>query len=174
MLSEIHSGEKCNAPSQNVRSKGMDAFLDTFSRLPKLSKAILRYTSNQDLESLMWVALWIVFGLVNWEKAKKIRPQIFAGSLYLTRMRRIFFTTENSVFLAEFEDAFHPGLRSQFPGIFELIRGELYDLLSPRVRGRELSLFNNICPAFGQFVVAIIDTVETMSMVVQYGSRMLR
>ena len=74
---EIHTGEKytVSARAEPWTDEETEKYLrGDFSPLPELPKAVLRYTFNHDQESLMWVALWIVYGLVVWEQAEKIRP----------------------------------------------------------------------------------------------------
>ena len=88
---EIHLDQKyIPNPRLRTEERKESTRSDVFS-LPELPEAILRYTPNHDQESLMWVALWIVYGLVDYEKAKEIWPQIFANTRFPTRPRENFF-----------------------------------------------------------------------------------
>ena len=51
----------------------------------------LRYNYNHDHKSLMWVALYIVFGRVDLEEAQETCSKIFANSLHPSWYRKHFF-----------------------------------------------------------------------------------
>ena len=106
---EIHSGEKIISPA-STRPLSDDEFIKFWSglsQLPGMPKAILRYAPNHDQESLMWVTLWIVYGLVHWEGAEKIRSQIFANTHFPTREREHFFKIGDPQ-KGNLCEAFHP------------------------------------------------------------------
>jgi len=132
---EIHLGKMYANISKNTQDWSRQeeeqdmAYLDNIllhrSNPPR---TIVRYKYNHDLESLMWVALYIVFGLVNWEAAQETWPKIFVNSLRPSDPRRDFFTEEESPLQPEFIDAFHNQLLPGFPTSFELIRKHLWSV----------------------------------------------
>jgi len=128
---EIHRGKKLTS-DPNARPRTVKEFkehmLNNLSQRPKLpkAKAILRYTSNHDQESLMWVALWIVYGLVDWDKAKEIRMEIFTNTHLPSMKREEFFREGDSLDWGEFFEAFHPELRPGYPQYFHLLQRQLY------------------------------------------------
>ena len=73
----------------------------------------------------MWVALWIVYGLVHWQEAEKIRPQIFVNARFPTREREHFFEKADPR-EGNLCKAFHPNLGDIYPECFYMMRGELY------------------------------------------------
>ena len=171
---EIHLGKKytSNAGAVRLTKEERKKFMrgDFFS-LPKLPKAILRYTPNHDQESLMWVALWIVYGLVDYEKAKEIWPQIFANTRCPTRRREDFFTEGWSFDEGEFFEAFHPGLGSDCPRCFYLLRRQLYGFCILREPEEEdyHGLINDLSAVFDELLATATGKAKNVSLVVRSG-----
>jgi len=119
--------------------------------------AILRYNYHHDHESLMWIALYIVFGLVYWEAAQETWPKIFTNSLYPSPDREYFFKTPDSS-LDHFRGAFHSDLGDSFPRSFELIRKSLLNICTqskPEDKDYH-GLFNYLILAFDE-LLAVVD-----------------
>ena len=148
---EIHSGEKI-IPFADTEVLSDDEFAKVMSgllQLPKMPEAILRYTSNHDQESLMWVALWIVYGLVHWQEAEKIRPQIFVNARFPTREREHFFKKADPR-EGDLCKAFLSNLGNVYPKYFHVMRLELYAsslLVEPKEEDYH-TLFNHLSVAF--------------------------
>ena len=119
--------------------------------------AILRYNYHHDHESLMWVALYIVSGLVHWKAAQETWPKIFANSLYPSPDREYFFKTPDSS-LNHFRGAFHSDLGDSFPRSFELIRKCLLNICKQsKPENKDYhSLFNYLILAFDE-LLAVVD-----------------
>ena len=73
----------------------------------------------------MWVALWIVYGLVHWQEAEKIRPRIFANPRFPTSKREHFFKKADRR-QGDLRKAFHSKLGDVYPKYFHVMRLELY------------------------------------------------
>ena len=104
----------------------------------------------------MWVALYIVFGLVDWKAAKDIWPKIFVNDVLPSPLRIEFF--QGSANDEPFLDAFHPGLGDSFPRSFELIRKSLLGICNqskPEDKNFH-DLFNRLILAFDN-LLAIVD-----------------
>jgi len=154
---EIHSGRRCaNISTDTQFDEEGEQYLDSILfRPPDLRKTIVRYNYNHDPESLMWVALYIVFGLVDWKAAKDIWPNIFTNSLHPSPDREYFFETTLNL---HFYGAFHPGLGDSFPRSFELIRKSLLGICNqskPEDKNFH-DLFNRLILAFDN-LLAIVD-----------------
>ena len=155
---EIHSGEKIIPPA-NTRPLSDDEFAKFWSglsQLPGMPETILRYAPNHDQESLMWVALWIVYGLVHSEEAEKIRPQIFANTRLPTSGREYFFT-EADPREGDLRKAFHPNLGDIYPKYFHMMQLELYAsclLVEPKEEDYH-RLFNRLSVAFDQLLATV-------------------
>ena len=123
---EIHRGRRYERPRgkaspQSVQERKQNA-ANSLLHPPNLHITILRYSYNHDQESLMWVALYIVFGRVNSQKAQDICSKVFANSLRPSLYREHFF--EGAVVLPP--GAFHSAL-PDFPLYFEMIWSHLWD-----------------------------------------------
>jgi len=119
--------------------------------------AILRYNYHHDHESLMWVALYIVFRLVYWKAAQETWSKIFTNSLYPSPDREYFFKTPDSS-LSHFCSAFHIDLGDSFPRSFELIRKSLLNICTqskPEDKDYH-GLFNYLILAFNE-LLAVVD-----------------
>ena len=169
---EIHRGRKYTTANTGLLSDDEFAkFRSRSSRLPEMPKAILRYASNHDQESLMWVALWIVYGLVEWEGANSIRPQIFANTCFPTREREYFFT-EADPRKGDLREAFHPNLGDIYPECFYMMRGELYGfclLVEPKEENYH-RLFNHLSAAFDQLLAKVSGKPGIVPLIVRSGS----
>jgi len=123
---EIHRGERyvhhSGVPLPQLLKKRKQSQANTNLRPSNPPIPILRYKCNHDLESLMWVALYVVFRLVAWPKAQKLCPKIFMNSSHPSKDRERFFTTSYVPV-----DSFHPQL-SGFPDAFETIRDSLWSI----------------------------------------------
>ena len=171
---EIHRGEKYLPPAY-IGPQPTEEFKKRLrsglSRLPRMPGAILRYTSNHDQESLMWVALWIVYGLVEWEGANSIRPQIFANTRFPTREREYFFT-EADPRKGDLREAFHPNLGDIYPECFYMMRWELYGfclLVEPKEEDYH-RLFNHLSVAFDQLLAKVAGNPGIVPLIVRSGS----
>jgi len=172
---EIYLGRKFVPDTRprlwTVEEMKQDMHSDFFS-LPNMPKGILRYTSNHDQESLMWVALWIVYGLVDYKKAEKIRPQIFANTRFPTRKREEFFKQVHSLHdEEEFREAFHPGLGPDYPRRFDLLRRQFYAfcrLNEPQEEDYH-NLINSLSVAFDKLLAMVTDKAKTVPLVVRSG-----
>ena len=153
---EIHRGKRyadegAKTPFLSFEEEKQILFLPLSA--PRIT--ILRYNYNHDPESLMWVALYIVFGLVDWKAAKDIWPNIFTNSLHPSPDREYFFETTLNL---HFYGAFHPGLGDSFPRSFELIRKSLLGICNqskPEDKNFH-DLFNRLILAFDN-LLAIVD-----------------
>jgi len=97
----------------------------------------------------MWVALWIVYGLVHWQEAKKIRPQIFVNARFPTREREHFFKKADPR-EGDLCKAFLSNLGNVYPKYFHVMRLELYAsslLVEPKEEDYH-TLFNHLSVAF--------------------------
>ena len=155
---EIHSGEKIIPPASTrpLSDDEFAKFWSGLSQLPGMPETILRYAPNHDQESLMWVALWIVYGLVHWEGAEKIRSQIFANTRFPTREREHFFKIGDPQ-KGNLREAFHPNLGDIYPKCFHLMRLELYVsclLVEPKEEDYH-RLFNRLSVAFDQLLATV-------------------
>ena len=173
---EIHRGKKLTS-DPNARPRTVKEFkehmLNNLSQRPKLpkAKAILRYTSNHDQESLMWVALWIVYGLVDWDQANKIRTQIFTNTHLPDRKREQLFKQVNSFVRGESFEAFHPELRPDYPKYFYLLRGELYAFcISEPTEENYRNLINNLGLVFDRLLATVDGKPGIVPLVVRSGS----
>jgi len=124
---EIHRGERyadspANSPSLSVQERKQNA-ANALLHPPDLLITILRYNYHHDHESLMWVALYIVFGRVDLEEAQNICSNMFANSLRPSLYREHFFQGK----IALPPGAFHSAL-PDFPLYFEMIRSHLRDI----------------------------------------------
>ena len=153
---EIHRGKRyadegAKTPFLSFAEEKQILFLPRSA--PRIT--ILKYNYNHDPESLMWVALYIVFGLVDWKAAKDIWPKIFVNDLVPSPLRIEFF--KGSAIDEPFLDAFHPGLGPGFPRSFELIQSSLCDICKSEPEKKDhQSLFNVLVFAFDQ-LLAIVD-----------------
>jgi len=135
--------------------------------LPILS---LRYHYHHDLESLMWVALYIVFGLVDWEEAQKIWPKIFQNSLP-SRLRERFFKVKNSPLKEPFYAAFHSQLGPDFPACFNMIRSKLWRICrrsEPKEKDYH-DLFNRLILPFDELLKISIEKTKDVPFVERSG-----
>ena len=170
---EIHSGEKI-IPFADTEVLSDDEFAKVMSgllQLPKMPEAILRYTSNHDQESLMWVALWIVYGLVHWEEADSIRPQIFANTHFPTRERENFFKKADPR-EGDLRKGFRPDLGDIYPKYFYMMRRELYAfclLVEPKEENYH-RLFNRLSFAFDQLLAKVAGKPGIVPLIVRSGS----
>jgi len=148
---EIHRGERYadppeEAPPQSFQEIEQDA---VNGLLHPRTLPILRYNYNHDQESLMWVALYIVFGRVDLEKAQDICSNMFENSLRPSSYREHFF--KGVVALPP--GAFHHAL-SNFPLYFEIIRRHLWYIckqLEPKEEDYH-KLFNTLIIAFDKLL----------------------
>ena len=148
---EIHHGERyaCsppNSPSQSIQER-KQAAANALLYPPNLP--ILRYNYNHDQESLMWVALYIVFGRVDLAEAQKICSKIFVNSLRPSWYREYFFKGK----IALPPSAFHPAL-PDFTLYFEMIRNHLWYICN-RFEPKEEDyhdLFSTLIFAFDQLL----------------------
>ena len=132
---------------------------------------ILKYNYNHDPESLMWVALYIVFGLVDWKAAQEVWPNIFTNSLYPSPDREEFFMFKESPFLAPFFAAFHDQLLPGFPTSFELIRRRIWHICmksEPKEQDYH-DLFNNLIPPFDRLLNISFEKARDMPFVERSG-----
>ena len=166
---EIHAGKRHPEFYGNPSPRSFEELEQDFDNVPlNLPVVILRYNHYHDLESLMWVALWIVFGRVNWEAAKKIWPKIFMNSASPSDMRREFFITLGSPSRASFIDAFHPELLPVFPRGFEMIRKEIWCICmvsEPKERDYH-KCFNSLIFAFDRLLLAVDGKADVVPLVV--------
>jgi len=126
--------------------------------------AILRYKCNHDLESLMWVALHVVFRLVAWPKAQELWPKIFMNSFYPSKKCECFFTTS---YLPV--HSFHWGLLD-FPAAFKMIWDSLWSICyqsEPQERDYH-HLFNTFIFVFSK-LLAIVDSQPDIVPFVQWS-----
>ena len=171
---EIHRGEKYLPPAY-IGPQPTEEFKKRLrsgsSRLPRMPGAILRYTSNHDQESLMWVALWIVYGLVEWEEANSIRPQIFANTRFPTREREYFFRSAGPK-EERFYNAFHSKLCDDYPRCFYMMLLELYGFcMLPDPKEEDYhNLLNNLGSAFDELLAKVTGKPGIVSFVVRSGS----
>jgi len=172
---EIHLGERL-VSNANARLRTVEE-IEQFMRsdyfpLPGLPEAILRYTSNHDQESLMWVALWIVYGLVDWEQAKKVRPKVFANIRSPSKERQLLFKRAYFLVEGEFSEAFHPRLRPDYPQAFHLLRAELYTFCTlgePKEENYH-NLINNLSFVFDKLLATVTNKPGIVPLVVRSGS----
>ena len=169
---EIHLGRKFTsyANTQLWTDEEFEKYErgDFFSSL-ELPEAILRYTFNHDQESLMWVALWIVYGLVDWNQAKKIWPKIFTNIRRPTQEREDFFRQAHFLVKGEFLEVFHPQLRPDYPQAFRLLRAEIYTfcmLAEPKEENYH-KLFNHLSVVFNKLLTTVADKPEIVPLVVR-------
>ena len=157
MPMEIHRGRKYTpANTRPLSNDEFAKFSSGLSQLPRKPEAILRYAPNHNQESLMWVALWIVYGLVHSEEAEKIQLQIFTNIRLLTSGREYFFT-EADPWKGDLRKAFHPNLGDIYPKYFHMMRLELYAsclLVEPKEEDYH-RLFNHLSVAFDQLLATV-------------------
>jgi len=153
---EVHRGERyvrhSAVPLPQLLKKSKQPRANTNLRPSNPPLPILRYKCNHDLESLMWVALYVVFRLVAWPAAQELWPKIFTNTPRPSEKRERFFTTPYVPV-----DSYHPQL-SGFPDAFEAIRDSLWsicDQFEPRQKDYRL-LFNIAISAFSEFL-AVVD-----------------
>ena len=172
---EIHRGKKFTS-GPNARVWTLEELKNDIhshlSQRPKLPKAILRYTSNHDQESLMWVALWIVYGLVDWDQAKKIRTEIFKNTHSPSMKREEFFREGDSLDGGEFFEAFHPELRPGYPQYFHLLQRQLYAfcILSEPTEEDYHNLINSLSFVFDKLLATVDGKSGIVPLVVQSGT----
>ena len=70
----------------------------------------LKYHYHHDQESLMWVALYIVFARVDWAAAQQIWSDIFQNSFLPSKLREWFFEENKSSLREPYYAAFHDQL----------------------------------------------------------------
>jgi len=170
---EIHLGKRYTSDARlRTKEERKESIRSGVFSRPKLPKAILRYTPNHDQESLMWVALWIVYGLVDYEKAKKIWPQIFANTRFPTREREDFFQGRYSLQEGKFFEAFHPGLGSDCPRWFDFLREQLYAFCTLREPEEKdfHGLINDLSVVFDELLATAAGEAKTVPLVVRSGS----
>ena len=170
---EIHSGRRCaNISTDTQFDEEGEQYLDSILfRPPDLRKTIVRYNYNHDPESLMWVALYIVFGLVDWKAAQEVWPNIFTNSLYPSPDREEFFMFKESPFLAPFFAAFHDQLLPGFPTSFELIRRRIWHICmksEPKEQDYH-DLFNNLIPPFDRLLNISFEKARDVPFVERSG-----
>ena len=123
---EIHRGERYARPRRKASSQSYQEREENAAKAllhpPNLHITILRYNYNHDHESLMWVALYIVFGRVDLQGAQHLCSEMFVNSLRPSLYREHFF--QGVVALPP--SAFHSAL-PDFPLYFEMIRNHLWD-----------------------------------------------
>jgi len=114
----------------------------------------------------MWVALYVVFRLVDWPAAQELWPMIFMNSLRPSGDREDFFTTS----YLPVKDPFHPGL-SGFHACFKFIQGCLWSICKqsePQERDYH-SLFNAFILAFGELLAVVNKKPHIVSFVKRSG-----
>ena len=172
---EIHLGEKCaespaNSPFQSMQEI-KQYVATTLLHPPNPPITILRYNYHHDHESLMWVALYIVFGRVYWAEAQKIWPKIFANSRRPNQERMNFFRKKNSSYMPDFSGAFHSELCPVFPLYFEMIRNHLWYMCNQlELREEDYhKLFNTLIFSFDQLLTIATEKAEFVRFVEKSG-----
>jgi len=172
---EIHLGEKyAESPAKSLFQSMQEIkqyVANTLLHPPDPPITILRYNYHHDPESLMWVALYIVFGRVCLAEAQEIWPKIFTNSRRPNQERISFFRKENSSYLPDFSGAFHFNLLPGFPLYFEMIRSHLWYIckqLEPKEEDYH-KLFNTLIFAFDQLLTIATEQSEFVHFVERSG-----
>jgi len=169
---EIHRGKRYideYAKTSSLSWQEEEQLLLLPPSVPRI--AILRYSYHHDHESLMWVALYIVYGLVDWEAAQEIWPKIFANSFLPSELREMFFRSEDSPLKEPFYAAFHDQLGVSFPRSFDLIRKSLLKICmeyQPKDKDYH-DLFNYLILAFDQLLKTSVDMWRDVPFVERSG-----
>ena len=171
MPCEIHAGKRYADLETDPQFQISEQYLDSVFFRPDLHKTIVKYKYNHDQESLMWVALYIVFGLVDWNAAQEIWPRIFTNILYPSPEREKFLMVARSPFREPFRAAFHEQLLPGFPTSFELIRVQLWRICrkSEPKENDYHDLFNSLIPPFHRLLNISIEKTRDVPFVEQSG-----
>ena len=168
---EIHRGERYARPRRKASSQSYQEREENAANAllhpPNLHITILRYNYNHDHESLMWVALYLVFGRANSEEAQDICSKMFMNSLHPSWYREYFFT--GVVVLPP--GAFHYALFPGFPACFKMIRNHLWYIckqLEPKEEDYH-KLFNTLIPTFDKLLAIANEKSGDVPFVNQSG-----
>ena len=167
---EIHRGERYARPRRKASSQSYQEREENAAKAllhpPNLHITILRYNYNHDHESLMWVALYIVFGRVDLQGAQHLCSEMFVNSLRPSLYREHFF--QGVVALPP--GAFHSAL-PDFPLHFETIRSHLWDIceqLEPQEEDYH-KLFDTLIIAFDKLLATSNKKSGDVPFVIQSG-----
>jgi len=97
----------------------------------------------------MWVALWIVYGLVHWQEAEKIQLQIFTNAHFPIREHK-HFSKKADPWERDLHKAFLSNLDNVYYKYFYIMQLELYasSLLIESKEEDYHTLFNHLSVAF--------------------------
>ena len=174
---EIHSGRRYARSHITALPQSLEGRIQYKKHLDNphrrsLPRLIVRYKYNHDQESLMWVALYIVFGLVDWKAAQEIWPRIFTNTLYPSPDREKFVMDEESPLHPPFDAAFHDQLTLiNFPASFELIRKSLWEICEKSEPKDEnyYILFNTLIFAFDELLAVVDGKPDIVPFVNRFG-----
>ena len=164
---EVHLGERFD-DQDTSSSSNEEEEQNPLLPLPILP---LKYSYHHDHESLMWVALYIVYGLVDWEAAQKIWPEIFANSFLPSKLREMFFKRKDSPLKKPFYAAFHDQFGPTFPTDFNLIRKKILHICrksEPKEKEYH-KLFNGLIFSFDRLLEISVDRWRDVPFVEQSG-----
>ncbi len=122
---EIHSSTPLYVPPEDPKKhdKNVDIFTSTTTSTPTVRNKApgachVKFRFQHDLESLWWVALWILICRVGGDTALELGKQIFTSSDIPSKDRTGFFRSADD----DLTEIIHRGLRETVPAVLD-IRG---------------------------------------------------